>query len=247
MTSMSLINELSRHPSLLHLLGLERSETDVFNKPGTLNTSSAPPQTVNQEQCYCVLRTELNSDCVRGWEGRTTELNTAHCRGPDSSPLHSSQSDTQLTRSSSSHKTSNAKAPGIRKNDSQSSLKTWMFEAQPIPYQFIHCEDENMSVYINAYRTSYTYHNMKERLKSSCENRIPLFPNSHPLSGCSSTMVKPKLMVLGEGSQQPWKYAKAFRRTCQVCGSECKHENDSYCCNASIYIKNPCGLQLFVC
>ena len=226
MTSMSLINELSRHPSLLHLLGLECSGTDVFTKPGTLNTSSAPPQTVNQEQCYCVLPTELSSDCVRGWERRTTEFNTAHCRLPDSSTLQSSQSDTQLTRSSSSHKSSHAKGPGIRRNDSQSSLKSWMFEAEPIPYQFIHCEDENTSVYINAYRTSYTYHNMKARLKSNSENNSSRIPNSHPSYGCSSTMVKPKLMVLGEASQQPCKYAKPFRRTYQVCGSEREREND---------------------
>lgn len=221
MTSMSLITELSRHPSLLHLLGLECSGTD---KPGTLNTSSAPPQTVNQEQCYCVLPTELTSNCVRGWERRTTEFNTSHCRVPDSSTLESSQSDTQLTKSSSIHKSSHAKGPGIRRNDSQSSLKSWMFELQPIPYQFIHCEDENTSVYINAYRTSYTYHNMKERLKSSSENNSGRIPNSHSSYGCSSTMVKPKLMVLG--SQQPWKYTKLFQRTYQVCGSECERENN---------------------
>lgn len=221
MTSMSLINELSRHPSLLHLLGLDCSGTD---KPGSLNTSSAPPQTVNQEQCFCVLPTELSNDCVRGWERRTTEFNTTHYRMPDSSTLKSSQSDTQLTRSSSSHKSSHAKGSGIRGNDSQSSLKGWMFEVQPIPYQFIHCEDENTSVYINAYRTSYTYHNMKKRLKSSSENNSSRIPNSHPSYGCSPTMVKPKLMVLG--SQQPCKYAKPFRQTYQVCSSECECENN---------------------
>ena len=221
MTSMSLITELSRHPSLLHLLGLECSGTD---KPDTMNTSSAPPQAVNQEHCYCVLPTELTSDCVRGWERRTTEFNTSHCRVPHSSTLESSQSDTQLIKSSSIHKSSHAKGPGVRRNDSQSSLKSWMFELQPIPYQFIHCEDENTSVYMNAYRTSYTYHNMKERLKSSSENNSGRIPNSHPSYGCSSTMVKPKLMVLG--SQQPCKYAKPLRGTYQVCGSECKGEND---------------------
>jgi len=226
---MALTPTKSELPSLLCLLELNTSGADASTTSGTLDMSGASSKTVKQEQCYCVLHTDFSGDSLNGWEGRITESNTAHCTVSYNSILPSSQSDLELTtvsKTNSSHKSSSSRTSIIGKSDSQSSLKSWTFELQPIPYKFTHCEDENMSIFADSYRNLYTYHNMERRLKSSSGNvcgHVPFCTNFHPSSGGSqlSTMVKPKLMVLGEESQPTYKYAKPFQRKSQVCGSKC--------------------------
>ena len=200
------------HPSLRCLLGLNASGADASPTSGT----------VTPIQCYCVLHPEFSSDSLSGWEGRGTTLNTAHCMVSHNSTLQSDPQLTAVRKTSSSHKSSLSRASSIGKSDSQSSLKNWTFELQPIPYKFTHCEDENMSVFADSYRKLYTYHNMEQRLKkfSSGGNvcgQVPHCTSFHPSPGGSqlSAMVKPKLMVLGEASQA-CKYAKPLRTQSQV-------------------------------
>ena len=176
--------------------------------------------------CSCAVDLESQCEEFSGW-GKHPTGSTAnyHCiatasstvlppSGSDHAPVNSSHKQPQVS--------------GIAKNDSKSSLKSFLFEVHDIPFRFPHWEDGDTSQYIARYNESHTYPTLQRRIKSgsgAAGSPIPLCSSCTHRKGGSQTsanLIKPKLVVLGEVSHQLYAaFPKPFRRRITVRTSCC--------------------------
>ena len=215
------LGQRQKHPSVKTLLRLDSSSSNASCSPNESSSHNVTTTRNCNGLCYCATNIDAHFDEFSGWEGRPRGPgNSPHCRVSQSSSMSWSASETSLIgTSTTSHKPSLSRTTSIGKSDSRSSLRSSMFDLPHIAYEFSHCEDdEDVSVYIDKYKTSHTYPNMEQRMRSasSASGRIPLCSGCASSAG-SSQMIQPKLIVLGEVSnKKPHTYAKPFQAQGQV-------------------------------
>ena len=214
-----------RDPAVLALLDLDACKTNPSSD--TIHSTSR-----DLHVCYCVHSIDSLYDDLTGWEGKTARsTNSTHCvvtLRPSSTSLCSA-SDTSVIQKvghgPSSH--TRTSVASISKSDSKSSLRSYMFEPQHIPYNFTHYKvDEDTSAYVEKYKEVYTYPNIQLRMKSNASSRVSLCSNCSSIGSSHqiSAMLKPKLVVLGETNNHSDGYAKPVWKKVQVSVPHTLHE-----------------------
>ena len=214
---------MARNRSLSRLYPKERSVMDLKDRS---ELSDKQPD-AHGWLCSCVIDLENQWEEFSGWgENPTGSTTNHHCIATSSSAVFSSSASGHppVHRTNSSHR--QPRISGIGKSDSKSSLKSFLFEVQDIPFEFTHYEAGDTSMYITQYKESHTYPTMQQRMNSgSSMAGCPILLCSrctHKKGGSQTSVnsIKPKLVVLGEVNHRlytAYPYPKQFCRRITVC------------------------------
>lgn len=153
---------------------------------------------IQEEHCHCISLEEFTGEWpFSGWERRTVDTaHSFHFIAPPNFnkflnifPAYGT-SGPQKVRPGGGNRLLRSKVSTVNlASESKSSLQSYIHSTPTIPYTFQHCVDGSTSEYIEEYRNSYTYPNLKESIKK--KGTVCNYVKT----------VKPKLFVL-DGSVQ---------------------------------------------
>lgn len=164
--------------------------------------------------CVCTLQNNQNSNnnvmvadliSLCGWENSINPLlssPSSHLISPQNSSQSltsksSTSSQISYSRSCSTTKSLKTRASSLGTSSQTKSVVRSYIEPKPIPYKFEHHDERLIQLHIDRYKKSYTYPNMEQRSQAN-ENQVLL--NASSRRAYSTTLVTPKLYILGDGN-----------------------------------------------